>query len=443
MYNPFEKRIEELTLEDIKSLQSKQVKEGFYVEYKSVFTKDTLKIAHSIASFANTHGGWYFVGIDSDITNLPTSFSGFSMADQPKPIEHIRDIIKDKVDPFPLYYTRLIELGNGNAILIIEIPESDETPHVTKDGKIYRRNAEGSDPVLESNRYVLDKLYEQSQNLQKEIERFCCREVVLSKAEENNSYLEIYLMPYPLNRIEIDNFFEKDFVDKLKQTMNDPTKIVFTEKVHMEPRIPFNHASASWKSIIFRQVNPGYLWCVNLTFELFSNGNAKIIIPFTFLPYNNERDSPAWKKLISALEGEDASLFHIIDGHKTLAVFVTLLQKYLEILKSQGWQEGFLLAYQLENTWRNILFFDSDPFINHITNYGVPICQRTDGWIPRLEKRSIFCEMPKDGIFQLSEFAQISTHFGIFPQECPSFITEWIMALAKQAKVKAVEKIQE
>jgi hypothetical protein len=436
MYNPFEKRIEELTLEDTKSLQSKQVKEGFYVEYKSVFVKDTTKIAHSIASFANTHGGWYFVGIDSDTTNLPTSFSGFSMTDQPKPIEHIRDIIKDKVDPFPLYYTRLIELGNGNAILVVEIPESDETPHVTKDGKIYRRNAEGSDPVPESNRYVLDKLYEKSQNLQKEIERFCCREVVLSKAEENNSYLEIYLMPYPLNRIEIDNFWEKDFVDKLKQTMNDPTKIVFTEKMQMEPQIPFNHVAASWKSIILRQVNPGNLRYVTLTFELSSNGNAKIIIPFMFLPHDTERDSPAWRKLISALEEEDASLFHIIDGYKTLSIFVTLLQKYIDILRSQSWQEKILIAYHLENTWRNILFFDSDAFINHIVNFGVPICQRENGWIPRLEKRSMVNEMPEDGIFQLSEFFLVSTHFGTFPHDVRTCIEEWIDTLPK----KEIEK---
>jgi hypothetical protein len=31
MYNQFDKKIDELSLDDVKSLQTKQVKEGFYV----------------------------------------------------------------------------------------------------------------------------------------------------------------------------------------------------------------------------------------------------------------------------------------------------------------------------------------------------------------------------------------------------------------------------
>jgi hypothetical protein len=436
MYNPFEKQIDELSLDDVKSLMSKQVKEGFYIEYKSKFVGDTLKIAHSIASFANTHGGWYFVGIDSDKTNLPKDFTGFSLTEEIKPIEHLRDIIKDKIDPFPVYFTKLIEIGGSRAILVVEIPESDETPHITKDGKIYRRNAEGSDPVAESNRYVLDKLYEKSDNLQKEIERFCHREFALSNAEESNGYLEIYLMPYPINRITIEPFYGEDFVDKLKSTMNESTKIIIEEKPLMEPQIPFNNVAASWKSVIFRQVNPGNLWRLNLTFELFSNGNAKIIIPFIYLPYEAEHNTLAWEKLISALGEEVEIEFPIIDGHKMLSVFITLLQKYIDILRSQGWKEEFLIAYRLENTWRNILFFDSEAFINHIGKYGVPICQRKNGWIPRLEKGSIIQEMPEDGIFQLVEFCKISTHFGIFFQEGPTFVKEWIEFLQKKPREK-------
>lgn len=406
----------------------------------SLFSLRTLKIAHSVASFSNTHGGWYFVGIDSDITNLPTGFTGFNLTDEPKPIEHLRDIIKDKIDPFPVYYTNLIEIGGGKAILVVEIPESDETPHITKDGKIYRRNAEGSDPVAEANIYVLDRLYEKSEKLQNEIVRFCQREIVTSKAEENNSYLEVFLMPYPLNQVEIKDFYETGYVEKLKQTMNESTKIVFSDNVQMGLQIPFNQLAASWKSIVFRQANPGFLWCVNLTFELFSNGNAKIIIPFIFLTNKDEHDSPAWNKLISAFDGEDLSLFYVIDGHKALSVFVTLVQKYVDILRSQNWQGDILVAYRLDNTWRNILFFDSEAFVNHLINFGVPICQRKSGWIPRLEKRSIINEMPKDGIFQLSQFALVSSHFGIFPQESSSFIKEWMMALSKQGSTTAEQE---
>lgn len=432
MYNPFDKRIEDLSFDDIRSLQPKLVKEGFYIEYKSSFVRDNLKIAHSIASFANTHGGWYFVGIDSDETNLPTGFPGFDLVGEHKPIEHLRDIIKDKINPFPVYYTKLVEIGSNKVILVVQIPESDETPHITKDGKIYRRNAEGSDPVPEKDRYVLDKLYEKSAGLQSEIERFCREDVVLSEAQKDNGFLEIYLMPYPLNLLRIERFFERDFLDRLKKNMNDPTKVSFGELVQMEPRIPFNSVAASWRSIIFRQYNPGQLRFVTLTFELFNSGNAKIIIPFEFIPSDSVRDSDAWRKLIASMASEDISSFRIIDGFKTLSIFVTLLQKYFDLLKSQNWQNNILIAYRLRNTWRTILFFDSPQWIKHTEEYGTPICPRENSWIPELNKAHMIAKMPKDGMFQLTEFSEISANFGLFHHECAASITEWVAELSKK-----------
>lgn len=432
MYNPFDKRIDELSLEDIKALRERQVKEGFYVEYKSTF-QSSLKIAHSIASFANTYGGWYFVGIESDQTNLPVNFQGFSTTDNKKPIEHMRNIIKGNIDPFPVYYSNLIEVESGKAILVLEILESDETPHITKDGRIYRRNAEGSDPVPETNRYVLDRLYEKSRKFQEQIERFCSRDIILSEAEENNSWMEIYLMPYPLGRMEIRSFFEETFVDSMTRKMRGLTKVELAPSSFFSASIPFNSVSASFGSIVFRQVNPRNLPFMGLTFELFKNGNSKIIIPFEFISQDNESESLAWKKLVSSLEEEDTSLFRIINGFKALSVFVILLQKYVDFLKSQDWQDKFLIASRLENTWRTILFFESDTFINHIDKYGVPLCQRENMWIPStLRKSNMIEEVPKDGIFQLTKFAIMSSHFGIFPNEWHSFIKDWIEKLSQK-----------
>ncbi|MEO1341679.1 MAG: ATP-binding protein, partial [Cyanobacteria bacterium J06635_13] len=63
-YNPFDKLpTEKLTIEDLNQLLTKSVAEGYYVEYKSEFVKNE-KIGWSISSFANTYGGWYFVGVE-------------------------------------------------------------------------------------------------------------------------------------------------------------------------------------------------------------------------------------------------------------------------------------------------------------------------------------------------------------------------------------------
>ncbi|MCW4017380.1 MAG: ATP-binding protein [Candidatus Bathyarchaeota archaeon] len=432
MYNPFDEKIENLKLQDIKALREKQVTEGFYIEYKSTFTT-TLKIARSIASFANTHGGWYFIGIESDQSNLPTTFPGFDLKEHPKPLEHIRDIIKDNIDPFPIYYSKLIEVETGKAIVVLEIPESDEPPHITKDGRIYRRNSAGSDPVAENNRYVIDGLYEKANNIDKKIERFCCRQIAISRGEEKNSWMEVYLMPYPLNRMEIDSFFKTKFIDDLKVKMNGVTKIEFSANAHLSASIPFNCTSASYSSVIFRQANTGGLAHMGLTFELYRNGNAKIIIPYQSIPSGNTQSkSPAWEKMISCLKDEDIRLFTIIDGFKALSIFVCLLQHYIDIIKSQNWKGKILLAYRLENTWRTILFFNSNNMIEHIEKYGVSVCQKDNAWIPtRLRKEYMIEEIPENCIFWLSQFMIISSHFGFFPGEGRAFVKEWITSFSK------------
>jgi len=437
LYNPFEKGIDDLTFDDIKTLEDREIKEGLFIEYKSGFTIPT-KISHSVASFANTHGGWYFVGIDSDHTNIPTGFPGFSLTDFNKPLEHIRNIIKDHVDPFPKYYTKLIELEDERAILILEIPESDETPHITKDGRIYRRNAEGSDPVIETNRYVLDRLYEKSENFEKKIQHFCRRDIVVSEAEKY-PWIELYLMPYPLNRLKIPDFYEMGFLKDLNEKINGQTKLEIPDLLSFSSSIPFNNVRASIGSIVFRQINVGSLPFMTLTFELFSNGNAKIVIPLQLIKREANLDTPVWKLLNSKLENEDFDLFLIIDGFKVFSIFITLLQKYFDILKSVGWQDDVLIAYKIDQIWRTILYLESKTMEEHINKYGIPICQRESAWIPSIVKKSnMLHDMPKDLMFQLTEYAKISSTFGTFPMEWGRFIAEWIVQLKKEYEERNV-----
>jgi len=436
MFNLFEKRINEVSLEELEELKARQIAEGFFIEYKSDF-QEPLKIARSIASFANTYGGWYFVGIVANERNTPKDLPGFDLSANPRPLEHIRNVIKDYVDPFPRYYSKLVELENGKAILIVEIPESDETPHITKNGRIYRRNAEGSDPMVETNRYALDRLYEKSEASVEAIERFCRREIVLSEYEKNQAWIEIYLMPYPIDRMNIEAFIDEEFVDGIKERMNEQTKIEFKDNFYVSMGIPMNVISASTGSIILRQATIESLPFMGLTFELFNNGNAKIIIPFEYLRWDAELDSAAWTMLISNLEDKYLlrDLYRIINGWKFLNIFLTIMQKYIDFLKSQRWEDEILIAYKIENTWRTILFFDSESMAEHVRKYGVPLCQRENTRIPRnLTKDKMIRKMPEDSLFQIIEFAKISTHFGFFPHEWGALIRDWLKLIRSQSK---------
>ena len=62
MFNPFGKEFREVKKADLEILRS--VAEGWFVEYKKL-TLSGKRIAASVSSFANSHGGIYFIGIQS------------------------------------------------------------------------------------------------------------------------------------------------------------------------------------------------------------------------------------------------------------------------------------------------------------------------------------------------------------------------------------------
>ena len=218
-FNPFEKEIRELEFSNLEILKETSVAEGVYIEYKSDFQNNT-KIAHSIASFANMYGGWYIIGIKTDDDNVPNDFPGFELSKHPNPKETIRNIAVSHINPFPLFDSKLIKVDDERWILAVLIHESLEPPHITKDGRIYRRNGEGGDPVAENDRYAIDRLYDRSKRFKGIVEDFCQNKIVISEAQSRQGWLEIYLMTYPLGKLSIDNFLGRVDIDSIKTLLD-------------------------------------------------------------------------------------------------------------------------------------------------------------------------------------------------------------------------------
>ena len=405
-FNPFEneKEIQKLEFSDLEILRERGISEGVYIEYKSDFPNNT-KIAHSIASFANMYGGWYFIGIKTDDDNVPNDFSGFELSKHPNPKETIRNIALSHINPFPLFDSKLIKVGDERGILAVFIPESLEPPHITKDGRTYRRNGEGSDPVAENDRYAIDRLYDKSKRFKGIVEDFCQNEIVISefKSKQGQGWLEIYLMTYPLRKLLIDDFLRKEYIDSVKSLLDRQSTITIFSKEFGEAtgNIPFNNVTTTYTSIIFRQTTPDSLKDLTLTFEWFVNGNAKVIIPFQYLDleilsqvYENSTNH---KSLLESL-GEEVTYFRIIDGFNLFLTFILILTKYCELLKREEWNEKIIIKYRLENCWRSILFFDSKAFTEHTEKYGIPVSQKDAIVIPDTSYGNKWFTIPFDKI---------------------------------------------
>lgn len=165
---PFDKPVWELESQDLHQLEGKE--EGWQVEYKGGETLDDLgkkdHVPKSVAAFANHHGGWLFLGIETettdDATNVPiVPVKG--IAREAELAARVHRLISGNLSPAPMALVREIACpeDEGRCVVVIRVPESDDPPHMhTPTGRIYVRRADEKDPLdWVKDRHELERLY--------------------------------------------------------------------------------------------------------------------------------------------------------------------------------------------------------------------------------------------------------------------------------------------
>src|SRR6266480_2656041 len=213
MYNPFGKDFRDVELSDLEKLKS--VAEGWYIEYKRE-RPNGRRIAASVSSFANSRGGVYFIGIESDPrTNFAVAFDG--VTDSP---DVIRDSVRGNLQPFPFFETFTIELEGGKKILMAAIPEGENPPYVHSDVKIYRRQEAASDPIFENDRHAIDMLYWRANEFKEKLEEFRQFDLGFARAEGEVPFLEIFVNTVPFKHFFIEDIFTRNGLRNLKEQFN-------------------------------------------------------------------------------------------------------------------------------------------------------------------------------------------------------------------------------
>lgn len=404
MYNPFDKKIDDLDFDDLKKLIDEEVKEGFYIEYKSDF-QNNKKIAKSIASFANTHGGWYFVGIeDDDDTNVATDLVGFDVTENNQTQEKIQNIAKDHINPVPLIHTKLIKFNTNKGILVIFIPESYETPHILSNGVIYRRTGEQSDPIKETDRYALDKLYQKSVNFEERFQNilkdtYSCPE---------GPIIKIFLVPKRFDNIKIENFYKQDFLTELKTLVREEEELL-KDIEGAKYSILTPNITRSTNSIIFRNTF-GNRQNFDLSLEFVNNGIVIARIPLmwsSLVGLLNASDSPKpclekIREHISSTEAQSLKLIHIYD---LILRVKYVFQKFVRYFEKIEVESEILLVVEFNNIGGAIPFAESEFYLEYLKEYDVPICLHNNKKIPDGHELKPWVEF---GINELEE-----EHFGL------------------------------
>lgn len=390
-YSPFDKDIEDLKPEDLVVLRS--VNEGWYVEYKRELTT-AVSMAKAISAFANTYGGWLFIGIDEAQTDTPIAgeFVGISQESIDTVLQQLRQAASTSLNPTPFFRTKVlrgpcpaINLAPDNSIVVVHIPSSLITPHVHKDGRIYRRVADSSEPKPETDRFVLDQLWRRGNTKRKSIRKWITRDPEFSKMEVNTPYLRFLLC--------VDPWQQKG--PWVNASISD-IRSVFKRQETGFAIIPFDTVYSSSEGIIARQLGKHDPELFGLTWKIRRNLSSDVVLPLPFYDFKNGEDLAkvldkyenieTFVRLLHS-QGSGYSNPRIVDLNIVLQVLMGVASKYRHLLSLVTDERVFHFKARILNCWRTIPFVDVVQVLEIYETYGIPmVMEKTlttpDGYNP-------------------------------------------------------------
>ena len=299
-YSPFGKALTELQPTDLVPLKS--VSEGWYVEYKRVLISATA-LAKAVSAFANTYGGWLFLGVKEKSKNesVAGEFPGIPEKEVDKALQRLRQSAAEHLNPTPFFETRVLRgpcveigLAEGTSVVAIEIPQSHTAPHIHKDGRIYRRVGDGSEPKPETDRFILDQLWRRADSIRKVTRKWVESDPEFSKAERDNPYVRLLLCTDPWR--QRDPYLSAPFHE---------IRSILTSTEEAVSSITFDTVHTTASGLIARQVKGNHPQNYTLTWKMRRNMSCDIVMPLPMYARN------PLDLLISDLNGYDHSVSFI------------------------------------------------------------------------------------------------------------------------------------
>lgn len=180
---------------DIQKVLSEQdFCESFYYEFKddNVSTK---KVIEEVSAFANTFGGYIFLGISDD-----KKIEGCTNWNE----QRIHTTIHDSITPTPSFDVKKFTI-ESQSIYIIKIDEGAEPPYITNTGKIFERLSSGSFTIKDSAK--LSQIYNKREQLLTKMESKISIPPVVENANNIYGYIDLGFCIVSSDIREVINLF--------------------------------------------------------------------------------------------------------------------------------------------------------------------------------------------------------------------------------------------
>ncbi|MCH7472225.1 ATP-binding protein [bacterium] len=211
------KKLDEITVEDIRSLIDNDVAESGTLEYKSIppgsGNEPRDRFLAEVSSLANASGGDLIIGVETssegERKGLPKDIKPITNVSADELKLRLENMIRDCIEPRIRLDIREIPVNSG-FILILRVPPSFEAPHMIKGSyRFYSRNSAGKYPldVIEIRRAFLasDSYQEQIRRWRNDrLSRIVAQETPVDLAKSDVLVIHLVSIPFMLNAHSID-----------------------------------------------------------------------------------------------------------------------------------------------------------------------------------------------------------------------------------------------
>lgn len=375
-FNPFNKPIEHIVGEDLGVL--KGVAEGWYVDYKRAVIKPD-QIGKHLSAFANQFGGWLLFGVEESEERTAASFIGVHKTEVAGLSTAIREAASAHVNPPCFYEERVIEgpcssigLSEDRAIVVLCIPQGAVPPYVHSSGRIYRRVSDHSDPRAETDRYVLDMLWERGR---KDIERL---ERLFSIRPEyvgvTSPIAHVWLFTDPTGERDFDVLDFETFKNSLQGSTNKGLIM------------PMDAVHASWGGYIARQTKGNNPLGPVASFRWWHSGSARITVPLNLYTKAQMLAQPKrfryCREFLGELDRQGFQKAQICDLSHFFFAIASLYNQMRLLLDRTNNKEALRASILIENT-RNLLpYIDCEEYPEEVRINGIPVVEESEIRIP-------------------------------------------------------------
>ena len=397
-YTPFDVDLYDVTESHLSGLRN--VAEGWFVEYKSEVPKPRA-LARSLASFANRHGGWLFLGVqENSRDNTAASFRGLRDTDVPDVVEQLRNAAKDLIQPTaPFFHHTLrgplsgIDLQSERSIVIVRVPEGASPPYVHNDGRIYIRTGDSSSPVFANDRTTLDLLHRKAENKAAMLEDLIYRSPAASEAEKNTTYINLALCSDPFQ--VLGHWYSGSFTEFATVMKDSP--------------LPFDNIYTSQDGFVARQTFGNERYKRLFTWEFSRTCNSFVTVPLSTLQVPPTRFDGSFyyldewsqydngEEFVSRLAEKDLRFTRILNLNMLVTLIGGIIARHCSLAGLARVKGPFYVKARIENAWRVVPFIDTSEYVSHIETFGVPVVQDSDLTAPLGDWPEGFIAIPELG----------------------------------------------